>query len=807
MAVLASLTAAHPAFAAFASDPSNINVGDLPKVAAVGQAPLGDDVAFYGLGGFFRLVGGFFWIGVSAANSGGNTGTEPVISSISSSPDGTTVTITWTTDEAATSEVVYGMTASYGSASSSTSLVTSHSITLSGLTAGSTYHYAVISTDSGSNTTTSGDQTFAPAAVICNFQTGVATGNGGGTCVNPLPTCNGNADDTAAFESFANWAINTWQASHSGQIELYIPSGLTCLLTTATVPFSGIKNLLVMGYGASLGSDNTYYHLGSSGEYQDNMHSTRLMAASAGANTIQVNPSAATQPAACNSNATCTALFTVGQWALITGYDLENGIGYPTNPFYFEYVLPTAINSSTGVITLASPLQYSYETTWPNYGTGNFVTPDYGGPATLYVLPASWGSTFEYDGLTFTAGGEWDAVGQNITFRNVTMTYNGLGCFFPTQSYNVAIINSTMTNCTMEADKLNQTLTITGTTISQIGFQSSGSAKYFTLNGSSVVTNLVGTPANTTIANATVSGELIPGPTTYGRADTLVVSNSSIAAIGNQLNVSLGGILYKGPSDDGVNNASGWSMSGGVITIPNSYIEANEGTLGWTAPGTNDCWSDVIYSCAQIFQVTDVTQDATNTYVHTSLSGGFPSWPGLTDLWIRTHPAPSVTFTNVAGSPDAVSLSSAPAGAPLYSYTKRTYTNADTASMPYWTMWGTFEKLNVTVNTPYTGTSTPTDTITPNTLFGNYFNTSNTLVSYVPAIINLKVAGLRTLDATGGYPATWTGAQFGDTLTTLSQALWANTSYRSVTPNISGDPSHPMSVTVQFFTNQGLVIH
>jgi peptidoglycan hydrolase-like protein with peptidoglycan-binding domain len=85
----------------------------------------------------------------------------PVISSIAtSSPSGTTETITWTTDEPATSDINYGTSISYSSASSSAALVTSHSITLTGLTAATTYHFQVETVDGQSNTATSTDQTF-----------------------------------------------------------------------------------------------------------------------------------------------------------------------------------------------------------------------------------------------------------------------------------------------------------------------------------------------------------------------------------------------------------------------------------------------------------------------------------------------------------------------------------------------------------------------------------------------------------------------------------------------------------------------
>lgn len=90
-----------------------------------------------------------------------NAEIPPIIGDISSgTPTTTAATITWTTDQSSNSEVVYGTTTSYGSASSSASLVTSHSITLTGLTSGTTYHYEVVSADENGYTSTSTDQTF-----------------------------------------------------------------------------------------------------------------------------------------------------------------------------------------------------------------------------------------------------------------------------------------------------------------------------------------------------------------------------------------------------------------------------------------------------------------------------------------------------------------------------------------------------------------------------------------------------------------------------------------------------------------------
>ncbi|MBC7581895.1 fibronectin type III domain-containing protein [Aeromicrobium sp.] len=118
---------------------------------------------------------------VKATDSVGNVGsssqvtftipdsTAPTVSVVaSSSITQTSATVTWTTNEAADSQVEYGTTTAYGSTSTlATTKVTTHSVNVSGLTAGTLYHYRVKSKDAASNLTMSPDATLttlAPAA-------------------------------------------------------------------------------------------------------------------------------------------------------------------------------------------------------------------------------------------------------------------------------------------------------------------------------------------------------------------------------------------------------------------------------------------------------------------------------------------------------------------------------------------------------------------------------------------------------------------------------------------------------------------
>src|ERR1700722_2327725 len=90
------------------------------------------------------------------------------ISAIAATTTTTTATITWTTAVPANSQITYGTTTSYGSSSAlNSNLVTTHSATLTSLTAGTTYHYRVLSADSTGVLVTGLDNVFTtPAAAI-----------------------------------------------------------------------------------------------------------------------------------------------------------------------------------------------------------------------------------------------------------------------------------------------------------------------------------------------------------------------------------------------------------------------------------------------------------------------------------------------------------------------------------------------------------------------------------------------------------------------------------------------------------------
>lgn len=105
------------------------------------------------------------------ANACGTTITKPATSetctaitadSVAVTTSTTGAHVSWGTNQASDSRVRFGMTASYGSLASSSTMTTSHTITLSGLQPDTTYHYEVSSI--GTTTVTSDDATFRTLA-------------------------------------------------------------------------------------------------------------------------------------------------------------------------------------------------------------------------------------------------------------------------------------------------------------------------------------------------------------------------------------------------------------------------------------------------------------------------------------------------------------------------------------------------------------------------------------------------------------------------------------------------------------------
>jgi Bacterial Ig domain/Purple acid Phosphatase, N-terminal domain len=206
-------------------------------------------------------------LGNTATSSGvtvtvGNS-PAPVISGIAAGAiSSSSATITWSTSTASTSQVNYGINSSYGSNSAlDSSLVTAHSVALTGLSASTTYHYQVLSQDGSANLSTSADFTFTTSAVASGPQpalllhldasevsgvtkgstitpsvgpagfTGAVVANGTGS-VNFTPAQTGNgvyflnccANSNNAYYKFTGAGVGSIFNSNQGEITFYLKS-------------------------------------------------------------------------------------------------------------------------------------------------------------------------------------------------------------------------------------------------------------------------------------------------------------------------------------------------------------------------------------------------------------------------------------------------------------------------------------------------------------------------------------------------------------------------------------------------------
>jgi Concanavalin A-like lectin/glucanases superfamily/Bacterial Ig domain/Purple acid Phosphatase, N-terminal domain len=124
----------------------------------------------------------------------------PVISAVQAAAlSANSARVTWTTDEAATSVVQFGLTTSYGSAASDGTLTANHSVTLTGLTANTSYHYRVQSVDASGNASSfTSDRSFSTSAPDTTPPTVAVTAPVSMAVVSGLTTLAATAGDNVA---------------------------------------------------------------------------------------------------------------------------------------------------------------------------------------------------------------------------------------------------------------------------------------------------------------------------------------------------------------------------------------------------------------------------------------------------------------------------------------------------------------------------------------------------------------------------------------------------------------------------------
>jgi len=162
-------------------------ISDIASDSNIGQLNDSDNLTYYVDG--IHLTNNGYGIIASYVSSAIKQIIDPIsISNIATVPSSTTANISWTTNQNGSTSVNYGIDSSYGSSTTESDVdtrVLNHSVSLSGLTACTTYHFKTISNDLNGNQMLSDDQSFKTTG--CNIpstpNSSVSTGSSGGSSV------------------------------------------------------------------------------------------------------------------------------------------------------------------------------------------------------------------------------------------------------------------------------------------------------------------------------------------------------------------------------------------------------------------------------------------------------------------------------------------------------------------------------------------------------------------------------------------------------------------------------------------------
>lgn len=610
---------------------------------------------------------------------------------------------------------------------------------------------------------------------------------------------NGVTDDTAAFVSFTSTALS-WQSGHpTDRIVLNIPAGTYQFnQTEPNKPLKGIQNVKVVGAGRTLTRinhiNNTQaYWGGDLGIVQQGLDeatgiSARTTAASKGDTSVQLVDSASF------TKSQLAGRFTAGKYAVMTGYApqgfLGNDFGYPPNWQFYEYLLVTSVDSTNGIIHFtplnSAGLIYDYKTDWPLISKGAAGAADLGGPATIYALNSDWSVTAEITDLQSNQDtNQTVGSGLDITFRRVDFTGAASTGFYPTQSYRVSCYDCTATGQTMEVDKVIDQVILDNYSTSLLQFQSCSPRLMTLQNGTTLASGTSGCCINLLIQGGCVIPSAQIGVTSYGRNDSVTFLDSEIDTI------FIGSVNNKGTVDNqGVNNIT-WTMSGGVLTIPDAFwdhVQANDNPLRGFAPGTQ-CFWDHDFLNEGHFSITSVVKSGSNTLVNTTWAGGFPHAAGDGVLGMVTHPAPRFTCTNCTGTDGAYYSSFHTPGKPYNSMAKRTYPmSSGNPVMSQLFIWGAIDTFEYNVTHPYAGAGTLTFHVSEFDNWTYLTDVTNGSTATFAGTVNAKVAGKTTL-----HKSDFTGDAW------FPQQSSSGPQYSS---DISGtDPAVSLTVTIN--TNQG----
>jgi hypothetical protein len=579
--------------------------------------------------------------------------------------------------------------------------------------------------------------------------------------------------DYTAFKAF-----NDWAREQSGWIKLYLPPTPGGYYGTAggygsdapvNAPFAGIKKLIVLGYGASIG------HIHGAALRNTANGRALIYTVAAGSKTVRLK------------DIEDASKYTVGAMVLIAGLDMQ-GFGYPPNPHFFDWRRITDITDD--VITLDQPLENDYRDDWPNWFLGHGLELGGIGAATIVSTYGSWDCEHRIYGVHVQGTGQVYPFYRRSYQFDVKQSGSGV---IIGASEDHRIINQQHTAGHHEVDKLTTRGLITeyGPADKNIDFQSS-SAGFIEIRGGT--RRIIGTPRRILIRGGT-RDEIRLGPWAYGITEyaeirDAVVTSQILGSPGLAASLTDGDLTYEG---DGLFRYTG---SGPVSW----FIPGAVGVIGTATP----------FYRHSPFRILSVTSESGETggdvLIQTTLTGDeLPEVSNIENVSLLRHSAPNLTVVNCTGCRDAINLSLAPPNSPYGIIWRETLTLNGGTQFGF--LMGRLVHLKVNVQQAYTGVASAL-TLRLGGTFGGFLikgDWTSARNESSPSQINLKVAGERIITPEGV-----TGVQSGDTgLDFYTGGVWMSASFGvfigngSSAVDISGeDASVRPIVTVEMLTDQ-----
>ncbi|MEK7609595.1 MAG: DUF4082 domain-containing protein [Patescibacteria group bacterium] len=544
-----------------------------------------------------------------------------VISNINTSNITTSsATISWTTDLPADTQVVYGLTSAYGSQTPLNSLlVTSHSQTISGLTANTIYHYKIKSSNGVISQST--DQTFTTISPSVYNVTIFKLGTGTGTVTCNPANCSVTPGSSitltaipAASSTFTGWSkagncttnlICTFTPTASiipvnATFDLISPPPVVgqTLLTTQVPTLLGLSDGAGVNYelGTRFQSDVTGNILAIrfwKDSHETGTHTGRIWNASGVqlASVVFTGETASgwqqqnlATPLAINANtgymvtvntgSTYYVVNTTGFATKITSGNLSSIVGgngrygpvnaYPTQTYissnYFRDVVFTPTETPPNYTVTVNKLGTGTGTVTCNPANCS-VTP--GSSIILTATPAS-GSTFVI----------WSNAGSCTTNQSCTFT--------PTANTTVtATFNSSPFKPTVDISANPTSVTSGG----------SSNISWTSTNATACDITRAGSPWQTGISGTNVSSGALTADTTFiatctGAVGTTPASASVTVTVGP---VVTGTTYYITQSGAGLMNGSDWTNA--YPAIPTTLNRGTSGSTYYVAGGSYPTWT------------------------------------------------------------------------------------------------------------------------------------------------------------------------------------------------------------------------